>query len=243
MISRKALIGKAFIDPTASIYGSSVIEDECYIGSFSLIGYPARDTLIKILERAFTPNKSGSNYIDFPTIYDISEGSRIGKNSIIRSHVVIYEKAILGKRVRVGHHVLIRENSIIGDDTLIGSNTIIDGDVEIKNRVNIQSGVYIPPKVIIQDSVFIGPRVVFTNDKYPPSKRLVKTLVGEGAVIGANSTIIAGIKIGRRSVIAAGSVVTKDVPDEVVVAGNPARIIMSRDDYEEKKRKYETEDL
>jgi acetyltransferase-like isoleucine patch superfamily enzyme len=97
--------------------------------------------------------------------------------------------------------------------------------------------------VIIQDSVFIGPRVVFTNDKYPPSKRLVKTLIGEGAVIGANSTIIAGIKIGRRSVIAAGSVVTKDVPDEVVVAGNPARIIMSRDEYEEKKRKYETEDL
>ncbi len=243
MISRKALIGKAFIDPTASIYGSSVIEDECYIGSYSLIGYPARDTLIKILERAFTINKSESNHIDFPTIYDISEGSRVGKNSIIRSHVVIYEKAILDRRVRVGHHVLIRENSIIGDDTLIGSNTIIDGDVEIKNRVNIQSGVYIPPKVVIEDSVFIGPRVVFTNDKYPPSKRLVKTLVGEGAVIGANSTIIAGIKIGRRSVIAAGSVVTKDVPDEVVVAGNPARIIMSRDEYEEKKRKYEAGDL
>ncbi|MDT7888754.1 MAG: DapH/DapD/GlmU-related protein [Desulfurococcales archaeon] len=239
MISRRASIGKVAIDPTALVYGGSVIEDGCYIGSYSIIGYPSRDTLRSLLEKAFMKTTDMLDPGNDHAIYDVGNGSRIGSGSIIRSHVIIYERTFLGKRVRVGHHVLIREDTTIGDDTLIGSNSIIDGGVEIGNKVQIQSGVYIPPKVSIEDNVFIGPRAVFTNDKYPPSRRLVRTSVGEGAVIGANSTIIAGIRIGRRSVVAAGSVVTKDVPDEVVVVGNPARVVMSRDEYEDKKRRYE----
>lgn len=235
MISRRAILGRVFLDPTAVIYGASVIGDESYIGGFTVIGFPTRDTLKSILARRILVEGGEAEY------YSVGEGARIGDGCVVRSHVVIYEKALLGRRVMVGHGVLIRENTFIGDDTLIGSGSIIDGGVTVGNNVNIQSSVYIPPGVIIKDRVFIGPRAVFTNDRYPPSRRLVETIVEEEAVIGANSTIIAGVKIGRGAVIAAGSIVTRDVPERVVVAGNPARVIMSRDEYEAKKARYEAE--
>lgn len=235
MISRRATLGRVFLDPTAVIYGASVIGDESYIGGFTVIGFPTRDTLKSILARRISIGEADAEH------YSVGEGARIGDNCVVRTHVTIYERASLGRRVMVGHGVLIRENTVIGDDTIIGSGSIIDGGVIVGNNVNIQSGVYIPPRVIIKDRVFIGPRAVFTNDRYPPSRRLIETIVEEEAVIGANSTIIAGVKIGRGSVIAAGSVVTRDVPEKVVVAGNPARVIMTRDEYEAKKARYEAE--
>jgi len=234
MISRRSSIGKAVIDPSASIYGASVIEDGCYIGGYTVIGFPSRETLKALIEGVSQQGCGGGH-----EIYDVGEGSKVGMGSIVRSHVVIYERAAIGKMVRIGHHVLIREDTRIGDESVIGSGTIIDGSVDIGRRVQIQSGVYIPPRVVIEDGVFIGPRAVFTNDKYPPSRRLVGIHVGEEAVVGANATIIAGVKIGRRAVVAAGSVVTRDVPDGAVVAGNPARAIMARDEYDDKKRRYE----
>ncbi|RLE55307.1 MAG: N-acetyltransferase, partial [Candidatus Methanomethylicota archaeon] len=100
--------------------------------------------------------------------------------------------------------------------------------------------VYIPPKCIIGSDVFIGPRVCFTNDKYPPSSRLQGVIVENGAVLGANSTLISGIIIGENSVVAAGAVVTRDVPPNVVVAGVPARIICNVSDYLEKRRIWES---
>ncbi len=218
------------------IYGESRIGDRSYIGGFSIIGFPSRETLDKIYSRGWGSGEKAAMDHDI----DIGSGAVIDDGCVIRSHVVVYEKVYIGKRVRTGHYVLIREESRVGDNTLIGSGTIIDGRVIIGNNVSIQSGVYIPSMVVVRDNVFIGPRVVFTNDKYPPSRRLVETMVEEGAVIGANSTIIAGIKIGRGAVVAAGSVVTRDVPDNTVVMGSPARVVMNRDEYEKKKIKYES---
>ncbi|MFX1265118.1 MAG: acyltransferase, partial [Promethearchaeota archaeon] len=96
----------------------------------------------------------------------------------------------------------------------------------------IRPFVFIPTGVTIEDDVFVGPNVAFTNDKYPKAKgewELLPIKVKRGASIGANSVIIAGVTIGEDALVGAGSVVTNDVPDSAVVAGNPARIIRYRD--------------
>lgn len=111
----------------------------------------------------------------------------------------------------------------IGSDCVIHSHVWIGDKVLIGDRVKIQAFAFIPNGVVIQDNVFIGPGVVFTNDKLPPSDVLTPTLVKRGAVIGANATIVCGVTIGECAMIAAGAVVTKDVPPGTLVKGNPAK--------------------
>jgi acetyltransferase-like isoleucine patch superfamily enzyme len=113
----------------------------------------------------------------------------------------------------------------IGKGTKIGSYCEIGEKVEIGAHCNIQSFAFIPKKVYIGDRVFIGPRVTFLNDKHPPSKKLSKTVVGAYASIGGGAVILPGVTIGRHAVIGAGAVVTKDVPDNEVWVGNPARAL------------------
>lgn len=113
----------------------------------------------------------------------------------------------------------------IGEGTKIHALVWIGKDVHIGDNCMIQAMCFIPDWVSIGNDVFIGPSVVFTNDKHPPSygKHWARTEVGDGAVIGANATILPGIRIGKNAVVGAGSVVTKSVPDGATVIGNPAR--------------------
>jgi len=116
----------------------------------------------------------------------------------------------------------------IGQDCKIGSFTEIGRGVIIGDRCKVEPYAFIPPGVTIEDEVFIGPHVTFTNDIFPRAVgdwEIIPTLVKRGASIGANSTIICGVTVGERSMIGAGSVVTRDVPPYTVVAGNPARPI------------------
>lgn len=232
---------KSFIDPSVIIgvntfiYGPSRIGNETIIDTDVVIGYPTRK---KLFESRYTKQSHGIFELD--EIFDeLSEGSVIGGHCIIRRGTIIYERTVIGDYTETGHNVLIREDTKIGEKCRIGSYTIIDGMVTIGSNTVIQSNTYIPPKTVIGSQVFIAPRVVFTNDRYPPSKRLIETIVEDDVVIGANSTIIAGIKIGKSAVIAAGSVVTKSVEPYTVVAGVPAKPIMSREEYEKRKKNYE----
>ena len=115
----------------------------------------------------------------------------------------------------------------IGNGTTIHAPVWIGANVQIGQNVKIQAFAFLPEGVRLEDDVFIGPAVVFTNDLYPPSGRSqwLNTIVKRGAAIGANATILPGIKIGKNVLIGAGSVVTKDVPDGETWVGNPAHKI------------------
>ena len=121
----------------------------------------------------------------------------------------------------------IYDSAIIGEGTKIGAFAEIGNKVKIGKNCSIGFGVFIPENVIIEDNVFIGPSAVFTNDKYAPSKgkwrKEPPTIVQDGVSIGANSTILPNLCIGKNAKIGAGSVVTKHVPANKTVFGNPAR--------------------
>ncbi len=150
----------------------------------------------------------------------------IGDNAVLRSGTVIYCDVLIGDDFQTGHNVMIRENIRIGDSVAIGTNSVIDNATTMGSHINIQSMVYLPTNTIIEDFVFIGPNAVFTNDKYPVrvTAKLVGPIIRKSATIGAGATVLPGIEIGEGAMVAAGSVVTKDVPAWTLAIGAPARI-------------------
>ena len=155
--------------------------------------------------------------------------TRIGAGAYINSHTVIYAGNIIGTNLRVGHGVLIREQNEIGDDVSIGSGGNVEHHVRIGNRVRLHSNVFVPEWSVLEDDCWLGPNVVVTNARYPATPTTKEELVGayieKRAKIGANTTILPGVRIGTDALVGAGAVVTVDVPPGAVVAGNPARII------------------
>ena len=153
----------------------------------------------------------------------------IGDNAIIRAGTVIYAGNIIGSGFQTGNKANIRENNKIGDNVSVGTLTVIEHDVLIKNNVRIHSQAFIPEYCELHENAWIGPNVVLTNAKYPAhpdaKQNLSGVIVSENARIGANSTILPGITIGRSSLVGAGSVVCKNVEAGTVVAGNPAKYI------------------
>lgn len=149
----------------------------------------------------------------------------------IRSHTVIYAGNVIGKQFQTGNKVNIRELNKIGDNVSIGTLSVVEHHVEIGNNVRIHTQVFVPEYSILEENCWLGPNVVLTNCKYPLSQNAKETLAGpivrKGAKIGANATILPGIVIGQNALVGAGSVVVKNVPEGVVVAGNPARLINS----------------
>lgn len=135
----------------------------------------------------------------------------------------------IGVGTRIWQFSIVFKGAAIGDNCNVCAHTLIENDVVIGNNVTIKSGVYLWDGLRIEDDVFIGPCVAFTNDKTPRSKKYPETFlvttIKKGASIGANATILPGITLGENCMVGAGSVVTKNVPDNVIVVGNPAKII------------------
>ena len=135
----------------------------------------------------------------------------------------------IGAGTKVWQFAVILPGAVIGNDCNICAHTFIENEVVLGHRVTVKSGVYLWDGLTIEDDVFIGPCVAFSNDKYPRSKvypdAFAQTLVKRGASIGANATVLPGIVLGENCMVGAGAVVTRDVPDNAVVLGNPARIV------------------
>ena len=133
----------------------------------------------------------------------------------------------IGNNTTIWQFCVVLEKAIIGDNCNINCHCFVENNVEIGNSVTLKSGVHIWDGIRIRDQAFIGPSVVFTNDLFPRSKnrpeKFLTTTVEKFASIGANATIVAGVRIGEGAMIGAGSVVTKDIPDYTLWYGNPAK--------------------
>jgi UDP-2-acetamido-3-amino-2,3-dideoxy-glucuronate N-acetyltransferase len=141
----------------------------------------------------------------------ICDSKNVGKNSRIWAFAHVLPNAILGSECNICDHVFIENDVVLGD------------------RVTVKCGVQLWDGITAEDDVFIGPNATFTNDPFPRSKqypeKFPRTVIGRGASIGANATILPGLTIGQHAMIGAGSVVTRSVPANAIVVGNPARII------------------
>lgn len=141
---------------------------------------------------------------------------------------VIDDNNEIGSGTKIWHFSHIMPHCKIGNNCSIGQNVVISPEVILGNNVKVQNNVSIYTGVICEDNVFLGPSMVFTNVINPRSaicrkEQFMKTLVCEGATIGANATIVCGNRIGRYAFVGAGAVVTKDIPDYALVVGNPSR--------------------
>jgi len=149
---------------------------------------------------------------------------------MIHETAIVEEGAKIGEGTNIWHFVHIRKGANIGKKCNIGKDVYIDINVRVGDNCKIQNFATLYHGLTVGNDVFIGPHVCFTNDLYPRAKiwsdeKVAKTIVKDGASIGANSTIVAGITIGKYAMIGAGAVVTKDVPDFALVVGNPARVV------------------
>jgi len=154
------------------------------------------------------PGQTGFREPRFSVIVD----AEIGDGTIVRDHVNLY-RCKIGKNCKIESFVYMEEGVTVGDSC------------------KIKPHVFIPTGVTIEDEVFIGPNVTFTNDKHPRAKgdwKLLRTIVGCGVSIGANTVVLPGVRIGKNAIVGAGSVVATDVSDGVTVCGNPAKPLIKQ---------------
>lgn len=134
----------------------------------------------------------------------------------------------IGRGTTIWQHCVVLKDAVIGTDVNICAGVFVEGGAILGNRVTIKNGVQLWSGIVLEDDVFVGPNVTFTNDAFPRSKEHglpLKTTVKRGASIGAGAVILPGLTIGEFAMVGAGSVVTKDVPPNATVVGNPARPI------------------
>ncbi len=155
-------------------------------------------------------------------------------NVFIHPSANVHARAMIGGGTKVWINVQIREDAEIGANCIISKDVYIDHAVKIGRDCKIQNSVSVYNGVTIEDKVFVGPNVSFTNDRVPrafnTAWKVTPTMVKTGASIGANATIVCGVTIGEFAMVAAGAVVTKNVPPFALVAGNPARQIGTVDE-------------
>lgn len=195
------------IAPTAIIHPNVILGEDVIIEDYCMVGLPF----------------SGVE----------NEQTVIGEHSIIRAGTYIYAGNQIGSYFQTGNKANIRELNHIGDHVSIGTLSVVEHHVTIGNGVRIHTQAFVPEYTTLEDDCWLGPNVVITNAKYPKHSSAKVDLKGahikHNAKIGANSTLLPGLTVGVNSLIGAGSVVTKEVADDCIVAGNPARILRKVD--------------
>lgn len=194
------------------IYPNVTLPDDAQLDDFVIIGKPPRNT------------KDGELELIIDT------------GCVIRSHTVIYAGNTIGQNFQTGHAVNIRENNTIGHNVSVGTHSVVEHHVTIEDDVRLHTNVFVPEYSILEKGCWLGPGVIVTNARYPRSHNVKDRLngahIGANAKIGAGVVLLPGIHIGANALIGAGAVVTKDVPANTIMVGNPARQINTVDNIE-----------
>jgi acetyltransferase-like isoleucine patch superfamily enzyme len=154
---------------------------------------------------------------------------RIGAGSVVCCQAVVVAGAVIGDGVILGDQSFVRERAVIGDATVIGRGSAVDCDVAIGSRVRVQTSCYITAWSVIEDDVFLGPGASTTNDdtmsRHSKAYKLRGATLRRACRIGGSAVICPGVEIGEEAFVAAGAVVTRDVPERAVVMGVPGRVV------------------
>jgi acetyltransferase-like isoleucine patch superfamily enzyme len=177
-----------------------------------------------------------SNYLNFPRFRRVKTKWKRMPKPKMGQGVIVGKNVVFGENVVVWNYVVIGDNTKIGDETRIGSFCDIGKNVVLGKNCNIQTHVTISNGCTVGDNVFIAPNSTLLNDKFPVSECLTPPVVEDDAVIGGCVAILPNVKVGKGAVVAAGSVVTKDVPHGTVVKDVPAKPMMTRKEYEAKRK-------
>ncbi|MFB6163758.1 MAG: acyltransferase [Haloarculaceae archaeon] len=159
--------------------------------------------------------------------YDPDAGPAVvGDRATIRAGTILYCDTEAGDDLTTGHNATVREHTTLGDDVVVGTDAVVDGRVTTGSHVSLQTGVYLPPYTSVGDNVFLGPRATCTNDPHPVRRDadLDGPTIEDGVSVGANATLLPGVTVGEGAFVAAGAVVTRDVPPRTLALGVPAEI-------------------
>lgn len=160
----------------------------------------------------------------------------IGEGATVLPGAIVYENVRIGRDAIIAHYAIIREETVIGDRFRLWNHSVVDYGCRIGDDVKVHCRVYLAQGTVVEDGVFIGPGTVTANDPHPGSPHggscLRGPVIRQGANLGAGVTVLPGVTIGARALVGAGSVVTRDVPEDAVVVGNPARPIKTIQDIQ-----------
>jgi acetyltransferase-like isoleucine patch superfamily enzyme len=211
-IADNAVIGdNVQIEPGAIIYENVVIGANSFIGAQCILGERLAEHI------------HDNEYTNPPLV--------IGANSTIRSGTIIYAGSTMGIQFRTGHRAIIRERSVFGDDCSFGTLAQSDGHIKIGNACRFHNNVFIATHTTIEDNVHFYPMSCTVDSLHPPCKKGREgPHIESNAIIGAKALLMPRVRIGSGAVIAGASVVTHDVPANMVVAGSPAKVIRNKAD-------------
>jgi acetyltransferase-like isoleucine patch superfamily enzyme len=181
-----------------------------------------RDFIVKLFKLHIINEELG-NVMSKPKL---GEGVIIGKNVQFGKDVVVWNYVVIGDNTKIGDKTKIGSFCDVGRNVIIGKNCIIQAHVTISNECKLGN------------NVFIGPNSSLLNDKFPHGKYLTPSIIENDAIVGGCVTILPNVTVHEKAVVAAGSVVTKDVPPKTVVKGVPAKPMMTRQEYESKRREF-----
>ena len=199
------------IDPTAVVLEGTVLGPGCEVQAGAILGKSPSLARASTAPRAALP------------------GLEIGDGAVVCCGAIVFAAASIGAGVIIGDQSYVRERAVIGERTVIGRGSCVDNDVQVGARVKVQTDVYLTAYSIVEDDVFVGPGVCTTNDdtmsRHDREYKLRGAVIRRAARVGGGSVLTPGVEVGEEAFVAAGAVVTKDVPSRAVVMGVPARVV------------------